>query len=178
LDWEADYWYIRYLGHIINLVIQAFLFTNQVSLEKLDSYNKQERYTGVFNVIEAIKAQFRLMGPLGQVYNIVVYIRRLAGRTEEFHILAKRLILIDNRIRWNSWYKILHILLDLRPVVERYYQNHKKELDKDILTSKDWKKLYTIKDFLVPFIQATLAAEGSTSLNSTLFIIDILIKHL
>jgi hypothetical protein len=68
-------------------------------LEKLDSYNKQEQYTGVFNIIEAIKAQFRLIGPLGQVYNIVVYIRGLARRTEEFRILVKRLILIDNYMR-------------------------------------------------------------------------------
>jgi hypothetical protein len=46
------------------------------------------------------------------------------------------------------------------------------------LTPKDWKKLRTIKEFLEPFIRATLAAEGSTSLDSTLFIIDILIKYL
>jgi hypothetical protein len=42
LNWEADHWRIRCLGHIINLVVQAFLFMNQVSLEDLDSYNKQE----------------------------------------------------------------------------------------------------------------------------------------
>jgi hypothetical protein len=73
---------------------------------------------------------------------------------------------------------MLRILLDLRPVIERYYQNHKEELEEDILTPKDWKKLHTIKDFLGPFIRATLTAEGSTSLNSTLFIIDVLIKYL
>jgi hypothetical protein len=28
LNWKADYWRIRYLGHIINLIVQAFLFTN------------------------------------------------------------------------------------------------------------------------------------------------------
>jgi hypothetical protein len=108
----------------------------------------------------------------------VVYIRGSAGRIEEFHTLAKRLIPIDNRTRWNSWYQMLRILLDLRPTVERYYQNHKEELEEDILTSKDWKKLRTIKEFLAPFTRATLATKGSTSLNSTLFIMDILIKHL
>jgi hypothetical protein len=73
---------------------------------------------------------------------------------------------------------MLRILLDLRPVVERYCQNYKEELEEDILTSKDWKKLRTIKEFLVPFIRATLTTEGSTSLDSTLFIMDILIKYL
>jgi hypothetical protein len=70
------------------------------------------------------------------------------------------------------------MLLDLRPVVERYCQNYKEELEEDILTPKDWKKLRIIKDFLAPFIRATLAAEGSTSLDSTLFITDVLIKYL
>jgi len=50
-------------------------------------------------VTEAIKAQFRLMGPLGQAHNIVVHIRGLARRTEEFRTLAKRLIPIDNYTR-------------------------------------------------------------------------------
>jgi hypothetical protein len=50
-------------------------------------------------VIEAIKAQFRLMGPLSQAHNIVVYIRRLARRIKEFRTLTKRLILIDNYTR-------------------------------------------------------------------------------
>ena len=50
-------------------------------------------------MIEEIRAQFRLIGPLGQVYNIMVHIRGLAGRIEEFRTLANRLILIDNRIR-------------------------------------------------------------------------------
>jgi hypothetical protein len=177
LNWEADHWRIRCLGHIINLVVQAFLFANQVSLESLDSYDEQEQ-AGVFDVTEAIRAQFRLMGPLGQAHNIVVHIRGSAGRTEEFRTLAKRLIPMDNRTRWNSWYQMLRILLDLRPAVERYYQNHEEELEEDILTSKDWKKLRTIKEFLEPFARVTLAAKGLTSLDSTLFIMDILIKYL
>jgi hypothetical protein len=67
-------------------------------LESLDSYDEQEQ-AGVFNIIEAIRAQFRLMGPLGQAHNIVVHIRGLARRTEEFRMLAKRLIPINNHTR-------------------------------------------------------------------------------
>ena len=71
------------------------------------------------------------------------------------------------------------MLLNLRPTVEKYCQNYEEELKEDILTSKDWKKLRTIKEFLAPFSRATLFAKGdSTSLDSTLFMIDILIKHL
>jgi hypothetical protein len=74
---------------------------------------------------------------------------------------------------------MLLVLLNLRPAVEKYCQDYKEELKEDILSSKDWKKLCTIKDFLAPFARATLATKGdSTSLDSTLFMMDILIKHL
>jgi hypothetical protein len=49
-----------------------------------------------------MRIQFRLMGPLGQVHNIVVYIRGSASRTEEFRELVGRIIPMDNRTRWNS----------------------------------------------------------------------------
>ena len=45
---------------------------------------------------EAKRARFRLLGLLGQAYNIVVYIRRLSARTEYFRTLAGRIILINN----------------------------------------------------------------------------------
>jgi hypothetical protein len=74
---------------------------------------------------------------------------------------------------------MLFVLLNLRPIVEKYYQNYEKELELDLLSYQDWKKLYTIKEFLSPFLQATFAIEGdSISIDTILFIIDILIKHL
>jgi hypothetical protein len=74
---------------------------------------------------------------------------------------------------------MLIVLLNLRPAVEKYCGDYKKELKEDILNHLDWKKLCTIKEFLGPFTQATLATEGdSTSIDSTLFTMDVLIKHL
>ena len=74
---------------------------------------------------------------------------------------------------------MLYILLNLRLAVEKYCSDYKDELEEDLLSFVDQKKLRTIRDFLAPFIRATLAAEGDfTSINSTLFIIDVLIKHL
>jgi hypothetical protein len=89
------------------------------------------------------------------------------------------MILMDNRTRWNSWYNMLLILLKLKGIVEKYCEDYKSELKEDLLSHADWKKLCTIKDFLTPFSQATLAAKGdSVSINRTLFTMDILIKHL
>jgi hypothetical protein len=55
LNWKAEYWRIRCLGHIINLIVQAFLFTNLVNLESLESYNKQEEIRA-FNMTEALRS--------------------------------------------------------------------------------------------------------------------------
>ena len=149
-----------------------------VELEELESYDEQDEI-GVFEDHEAMRIQFRLMGPLGQAHNIVVYIRGSTSRIEEFKELVGRMIPMDNHTRWNSWFNMLVVLLNLRPAVEKYCQDHEEELEDDILTPKDWKKLRTIKDFLAPFSRATLFTEGdSTSLDSTLFTMDVLIRHL
>ena len=74
---------------------------------------------------------------------------------------------------------MLLILLNLRPVVKKYCADYKEELKEDLLSFIDQKKLRTIKDFFTPFIRATLTTKGdSTSIDSTLFIIDVLIKYL
>ena len=70
-------------------------------MTKLESYNKAEA-DGELIDKEAKKARFRLLGPLGKAYNIVVYIRGLGSRAAYFRKLVGRIILIDNRIRWNS----------------------------------------------------------------------------
>jgi hypothetical protein len=178
LEWDAEHWRIRCIGHIINLVVQAFLFADVIGIEELESYDEQDQ-SGELIDEEAKRVKFRLLGPLGQGHNIVVYIRGSAGRTEEFKRLAGRMIPMDNRTRWNSWYNMLVVLLKLRPAVEKYCQDHKDKLEEDILSFQDWKKLRTIKDFLAPFSQATLFTEGdSTSIDRTLFTMDMLIKHL
>ena len=79
------------------------------------------------------KKQFYLLGPLGQGHNIVVYIRSSSTYIARFKELVKRMILIDNCTRWNSWYNMLIILFNLQPVVEKYCRDYKEELKKDIL---------------------------------------------
>jgi hypothetical protein len=67
----------------------------------------------------------------------------------------------------------------LKGKVEEYCKKYETELEEDLLSRKDWKKLSIIKDFLAPFSQATLTTKGdSVSIDCTLFNIDILIKHL
>ena len=86
---------------------------------------------------------------------------------------------MDNRTRWNSWYEELVWLLNLRDHVEKYCRSYEDDLEKDLLTSQDWKKLKIIKDFLSVFVRATLTGQGhSASIDSTLFLFDVIIKHI
>jgi hypothetical protein len=41
---------------------------------------------------------------------------------------------MDNRMRWNSWYEMLRVLFDIRPVIEKYCQDHEEDLEEDILS--------------------------------------------
>ena len=114
-------------------MVQAFLFTNVIGMEELESYDEQDQ-SGELIDEEARRIKFRLLGPLGQGHNIVVHIRGSAGRTAEFRDLATRMIPMDNHTRWNSWFLMLVVLFDVRPVVEKYCQDHKDKLKDNILS--------------------------------------------
>jgi hypothetical protein len=177
-EWLANDWRIRCIGYIINLVVQAFLFVNVIDLDELESYNLEDA-DGELTDKEAMRAKFRLLGPFSQRHNIVIHIRGLSAHTDHFRKLAGRMIPMDNRTRWNSWYNILFIFLELKGMVEQYCEDYESELEEDLLSYADWKKLRTIKDFLTPFSRVTLAIEGdSVFIDRTLFTMDVLIKHL
>jgi hypothetical protein len=72
-----------------------------IGVEELKSYDNQDETRELADK-EAIKAKFRLLGPLVQAYNIIVYIRESPSHMAAFKALIKRLILLDNRTRWNN----------------------------------------------------------------------------
>ena len=98
-----------------------------VDIAELESYNKVEANKELINK-EAKKAKFRLLGPLGKVYNIVVYIYGSGSYTAYFRKLAGRIIPINNYIRWNSWYNILQVLLKEKAHINKYYKYFKYKL--------------------------------------------------
>ncbi len=104
-----------------------------IGIEELKSYDEQDRKGEPTNK-ETRRAKFRLLGPLSKGHNIVVYIRGSARRTKEFRVYTGRMIPIDNRTRWNSWYNILVVLLNLRPAVKKYCTEYKEELKDNILS--------------------------------------------
>jgi hypothetical protein len=64
----------------------------------------------------------------------MVNIRSSPTRTAEWKELAGRMIPMDNCTRWNSWFVMLKVLLNLEPYVTKYYIDHRDKLKEDILT--------------------------------------------
>jgi hypothetical protein len=96
------------------------------------------------------------MGPLRKLYNIVMHIRQSADRTKEFKDLAGRMVLLDNRTRWNSWFHMLHVAFKLDTAIDSYTKKHFDTLKVEYLFLTDWKKLRTISKFLSLFDRVTL----------------------
>ena len=107
-----------------------------INLDKLESYDLKNA-DGELTNKKIIRTKFRLLELFNQGYNIVVYIRGSSARTDYFKKLAERIILINNRTRWNSWYNILLIFLKLKGIVEKYYKNYENKLKKDLLSHTD-----------------------------------------
>jgi hypothetical protein len=178
LVWESSRWRLRCLGHIINLAVQAFLFHNVIGIEEMKSYDELEESGELGELGDETKQKFRLLGPLGKLHNIIVNIRSSAGRTAEFLELAERMIPLDNRTRWNSWYLSLVVANKYAPSIDTYTKNHFAELSEDYLTPQDWKRLHAIMTFLQPFHRATLETQGhSATLENVLFTMDILVQY-
>jgi len=179
IAWDPIYRRIRCTGHVINLAVQAFLFQNLIELDQISSYEEEEA-RGEGDAVQRGNT-FRAMGPLGKLHNIVVHIRSSAGRIQEFKDIAERMIPLDNRTRWNSWYEMLRVVIDQRVVaaaIDAYTKKHFDTLQSDYLSPKEWEKLRTICKFLQPFYRATLVTQGDqATIDHVLFTMDILIKH-
>ncbi len=153
------------------------MFHNSISAEELESYEELEK-RGELKDIEGVKRKFRLFGPLGKLYNIIVDIRSSGNRTAEFLALATRMVPFDNRTRWNSWYNSLVVANKLAAAINTYTKDHWADLEYDFITLEDWTKLRTIEEFLKSFYTAILKLEGhKATLENVLFIMDIIVKY-
>jgi len=52
------------------------------------------------------------MGPMGKLYNYIIHIRSLANRTTWFIKRTSKMVPLNNRTRWNSWFLMLYIALE------------------------------------------------------------------
>lgn len=105
--------------------------------------------------------QWRRLGPLGKLHNIVVWILGSPQRIQAFKHQSNDLMPHrDNGTRWNSWYDMLDWAIErIKPAVVAV-SNDEPDLANDLLTAEEWKVLCQICDFLKGFHNATKATEG------------------
>jgi hypothetical protein len=136
IQWDFTTRRIRCIGHIINLAVQAFLFQSLIKIDQLKLYDKQEAKGEIRDKVDK-RVIFRKIRPLGKLHNIVVHIQSSAGRIKEFKDLAKRMIPLDNRTRWNSWYQMLIMAIEKAGSIDTYIKNYLSTLEAEYLSLKD-----------------------------------------
>ena len=118
---------------------------------------------------------FRKLGSLGKLHNIAVHLRASPQRTNEFKKLADRVIPLDNATRWNSWFYMVAVALDLERSVEAYIKEHFDTLREDCLGVEDWKELRRTNNFLEVFKSCTMKAQGNDGLlHESIYNLDIM----
>lgn len=166
---------IRCFGHILNLIAKAFL-------EGGIKRKLPQGDTIIYREVNAEElAQWRKMGPVGKLHNIVTWIRGSPQRRQAFFEVQSDQELRffvedsqpplqtvrDNDTRWNSTLSMVERALRLKPAIDLFSARTQEERDlkkrllkEDILTTEDWRVLTEIRDILQPFKELTLYFEG------------------
>ena len=147
--WDPLLHRVRCIGHIINLAVQAFLFHNFAQIDELDSFEDREAMArdGLAEATEDLRQIFRVIGPLGKLHNIVIFIRASSGRTQAFVQLVGRSIPLDNWTRWNSWTNIYDVVLKHESKIDEFCKIYWNDLKDDFLSPLDWQKIRMIQAF-------------------------------
>lgn len=189
--WRAGDMRVRCLGHIINLIVKAFLLNNEILCEE-DEEKQDETFIdltvepgnqggssttanrGGKGKKKAPKKVEKLMPILEKLHAIIVHNLYSANRSDEMRDLAGRGIPIDVITRWNSWYQSIIVACKKQEAITKYTLNHS-ELQPHFLTDEDWEELRTLRDFLQVFHEATLRTEGDDgSIGQHLVILNLL----
>jgi hypothetical protein len=187
INWNQTFQRICCMGHVLNLIVKAFLFTNDSEEQMMESYDREDASgeeldnKGQRERANSIRAK---MGVMGKIHNLVIHIRASPNRTKEFEALSGKSIPLDNRTRWNSWYRMLHVALETQVLnaLRNYTEKHISEgtIDKrDELSPSDISLSRTVEQFLSVFESATLFLEGQQStIERVLEAVEIIKEHL
>jgi hypothetical protein len=170
---------LRCLGHIINLAAKA-LVENLASTEDDDDNHDDDDDN---DDDDEINSPRRTRGPVDKLAFSVQYIRRSPLRRAEYRAVAEelnlpiRMVVSDNKTRFNSVCNMLRAALPARAAIDQFLWEEQHEhsansstrrtLRRNQLTPADWRDLETLHRLLRPFEMSTLAAEGiSLTLSS------------
>ncbi|KAJ0125960.1 C2H2 type master regulator of conidiophore development brlA [Fusarium oxysporum f. sp. albedinis] len=115
---------------------------------------------------------------LAKLHALAVYIRSSALHNDQWYDAVGKQLGIDNITRWSSWHRVITIALKKKPQIIQFTAEHDNDLEGNTLSSRDWEMLERTREFLQPFYEATLEAEGAmSSISQSLELLDLLLGH-
>src|SRR5438045_6130080 len=144
INWITTHQRIRCQGHVINLIVQAFLFGSKKDEKLMDLYDKEdeEQDEEEEDVVQQApplvkrkdkkkkkdeeleptsdekhergKSIRNIMGPMGKLHNYVVHIHTSANHMTWFIEHAGKMIPLDNCTRWNSWVLMSCVYIEVK----------------------------------------------------------------
>ncbi|KAG6989569.1 putative 30S ribosomal protein S17-like protein [Fusarium oxysporum f. sp. conglutinans] len=115
---------------------------------------------------------------LAKLHALAVYIRSSALHNDQWYDAVGKQLGIDNITRWSSWHRVITVALKKKPQIIQFTAEHDNDLEGNTLSSRDWEMLERTLEFLQPFYEATLEAEGAmASISQSLELLDLLLGH-
>jgi len=166
---------LRCFGHVINLVVKAFLWGDDLKAFEIEVSN----YQTLEKEQEELHA-WRKKGPRGKLHNLLVYNIRTPQRRDRFEEKVKQLytdlsvatLIRGNETRWGGDYNSIIRAFDLPEGLEDFVslaiqRNENGEraegveaLKWDELLPQDWDTLTEIVNVLGPFQKSQLILQG------------------
>ncbi|KAG7418782.1 Zinc finger BED domain-containing protein DAYSLEEPER [Fusarium oxysporum f. sp. rapae] len=115
---------------------------------------------------------------LAKLHALAVHIRSSALHNDQWYDAVGKQLGIDNITRWSSWHRAITVALNKKPQIIQFTAEHDNDLEGNTLSSRDWEMLERTLEFLQPFYEAKLEAEGAmASISQSLELLDLLLGH-
>ncbi|KAG6989519.1 ATP-dependent DNA helicase pif1 [Fusarium oxysporum f. sp. conglutinans] len=179
---------LRCSGHIMNLIVQAFLFRSKAkkiqederegideAYERLCRLSEREE-GGIITKAQATE-EWREFSVLGKLHDLCIYTRSSTSIYNDFKAEIGRALPRDNDTRWNSWFRLIDVAIEKRAKFMDWIQENHAKIEKDALDHNDWNELGDIHAFLQVFHQISVRQGRENTLDEVLSHMDFLHHH-
>ncbi|KAF6518215.1 hypothetical protein HZS61_002293 [Fusarium oxysporum f. sp. conglutinans] len=179
---------LRCSGHIMNLIVQAFLFRSKAKKIQEDeregideAYQRlcrlSEREEGGIITKAQATEEWREFSVLGKLHNLCIYSRSSTSIYNDLKAEIGRALPRDNDTRWNSWFRLIDVAIEKRAKFMDWIQENHAKIEKDALDHNDWNELGDIHAFLQLFHQVSVRQGRENTLDEVLSHMDFLHHH-
>ncbi|KAJ6436410.1 transposase-like protein [Purpureocillium lavendulum] len=178
---------LRCSGHIMNLIVQAFLSRSKAKkIQEDEQEGIDEAYERLCRQSETARAkvtkaqateEWREFKVLGKLHNLCIYSRSSSSIHNDFKAKIGRALPRDNDTRWNSWFRLIDVAIERRAKFMDWIQEHHAKVEKDALDHNDWNELREIHAFLQVFHQISVRQGRENTLDEVLSHMDFLHHH-